>query len=289
MGKRKDKKSIKKKSKKHEDYAPPKGKGKRGKGKTKTSKNWDKYFNEFQEKLKAKGIYMRDVDGDGNCLFRSIADQLEGDEENHAKYREMAVEYIKKNKEHFAPFISEDEDIEKYIQDMSEDGTWGGHFELVALSAVLGVKFCLHLKDEEPVIVKSHEQKKFSKIVHLAYHIDEHYSSVRKIGDNDKAPAEEIPLQVLDKVDNASEDTESDSDSNDEDSTDSDMEGVTKNMNRMSLNDSKNKSKKKQDTDSDEEEEKSNAKNKKFNKGKDKHKEKADNNKKTGKGKKGRV
>ncbi len=30
---------------------------------------------------------MKDVEGDGNCLFRSIADSIEGDEKYHLKYR----------------------------------------------------------------------------------------------------------------------------------------------------------------------------------------------------------
>jgi OTU domain-containing protein 3 len=280
MGKRKDKKNIKKKNKKNQDYQPTKAKGKRGKGRTKTSRNWDKYFLEFQEKLKPKGIYMRDVDGDGNCLFRSIADQLDGDEENHSKYRDMAVEYITKNKAHFALFISEDEDIDKYIKDMSEDGTWGGHFELVALSALLEVKFCLHLKDEDPVIVKSHEAQNLSKVVHLAYHIDEHYSSVRKIGDNEKAPAEDIPLEISDNDKGDSSDSENGSDEN----SNSDTEEVTKKLDKMSIKDEKSnkKGKKTEERDSDSEEEKTSSKHSKGSK----NKEKQDNKKK---GKKGRV
>lgn len=39
---------------------------------------------------------MRDVKGDGNCLFRSIADQIDGDEDMHGIYRNIAVEYIDK-------------------------------------------------------------------------------------------------------------------------------------------------------------------------------------------------
>lgn len=37
-------------------------------------KNWRL----FAEQLKGFGLVLRDIQGDGNCMFRSIADQLEG-------------------------------------------------------------------------------------------------------------------------------------------------------------------------------------------------------------------
>lgn len=214
----------------------------RGKGKTKQDKNWDKYFLEFQEWLKPKGIYMRDVEGDGNCLFRSVADFVDGDEKEHDQYRRMAVDYITKNKEYFAMFLLDDENIDEYIKDMDEDGTWGGHFELVALSNLLNVKFCLHIKDHEPVIVKSSEKDlRGNKVVHLAYHVDEHYSSVRKIGDEAKEPAEPIRLEVKDDEDGSSSDSESDS----TEGSDRGVSKMTKDVEKLHINDRKNKNKNK--------------------------------------------
>lgn len=63
---------------------------------------------------------------DGNCLFRAIADQLEGNEKLHRKYRQDAVDYIQLNKEEYAPFIEDDETIDQYLGDMCKDGIWGG-------------------------------------------------------------------------------------------------------------------------------------------------------------------
>lgn len=59
--------------------------------------------------------------GDGNCLFRAIADQLEGNEKLHRKYREAAVDFITENKEAFAPFIEDDETIDQYLEDIAKD------------------------------------------------------------------------------------------------------------------------------------------------------------------------
>mmetsp|Transcript_438 Transcript_438/g.407 ORF Transcript_438/g.407 Transcript_438/m.407 type:complete len:90 (-) Transcript_438:397-666(-) len=88
-------------------------------------------------------------------------------------------------------FLEEDENIEEYVKEMEEDGTWGGHFELIALSAVLGVRFCIYLKDEDPMIVRAPSKIKGLKFVHVAFHADalEHYSSVRKVGDESQEAA----------------------------------------------------------------------------------------------------
>ena len=45
------------------------------------------------------------------------------------------------------------------------------------------------------MLVKSHEMVSDDmKVLHLAYHMGEHYSSIRMLGDEAKAPAEPIPL-----------------------------------------------------------------------------------------------
>ena len=74
MGKNKRKQSKKSKGKQQKNNKNKKQhfQTKTRKGRTKTMSNWNKYFGTFYEWLKPKGIYMRDVDGDGNCLFRSM-------------------------------------------------------------------------------------------------------------------------------------------------------------------------------------------------------------------------
>jgi len=213
---KRDKKDKNNKNKKQDPFeqfeSPSSSKGRKGRGKgitTKKDKNWDSYLESFQEYLLPRGIYTRDVEHDGNCLFRSIADVLDGDENVHEKYRDLAVSYISKNKWYFSMFLMDNENIDTYIKNMSEDGKWGGHFELVALSSVLNVKFCIHMKDKEPTIVKSNEKDlKGVKVVHLAYHVGEHYSSVRRIGDNAKAPAKDIHLDFEDSDGVSTEESE---------------------------------------------------------------------------------
>ena len=58
------------------------------------------------------GLKVVEMGGDGNCLFRTLADQLEGNEKLHRKYRQDAIDYIEDNKDSFAPFIEDDETID---------------------------------------------------------------------------------------------------------------------------------------------------------------------------------
>lgn len=157
---------------------------------------WKKNFDEFSQLLKTKGLFMRDVDGDGNCLFRAVADQLEGDEQFHEKYRVLAADQILANRNFYSMFVEDSVDIDQYINSMYENGTWAGEFELVALSEVLAIKFYIHRKDGTIFSVQSPNLKSSKKNLHLAYFIDHHYCSIRNIGDEKKSAAEDINIDL---------------------------------------------------------------------------------------------
>lgn len=51
---------------------------------------------------------MRDVDGDGNCMFRSIADFIDGSEKHHLKYRQMAIDEMRLKNDFYSLFIEDE-------------------------------------------------------------------------------------------------------------------------------------------------------------------------------------
>ena len=104
---------------------------KNNKKKRKKNKN---IMHEFNKELKTLGYYIREVDGDGNCLFRSVCEQLEGNENDYQKYRDICIDYMKSHKEEFQPFIEDDQTIDEYIEEMSKDKEWGGNLEIYSLS-----------------------------------------------------------------------------------------------------------------------------------------------------------
>ncbi|KAL6572978.1 hypothetical protein OROHE_002454 [Orobanche hederae] len=130
---------------------------------------------ELRAQLDPLGLKIIQVTADGNCFFRALADQLEGDEDEHGKYRSLAVQFIKNNREMFEPFVEDEVPFEEYCRFMGEDGTWAGHMELQAASLVTRSNICIHRN--------------------ISYHDEEHYNSVRIKYDTCSGPARPIVLK----------------------------------------------------------------------------------------------
>lgn len=63
----------------------------------KLSKDYCDYFSAFDKEILPLKIRLVDVIGDGNCLFRAFADQLDGSEASHLIMREEACTFMAKN------------------------------------------------------------------------------------------------------------------------------------------------------------------------------------------------
>lgn len=176
-----------------------KGKGKTVKSKPKThppakrqSKPGDTA--KFSAQLAALGLRIVHVTADGNCLFRAIADQLEGDEEEYTKYRQMVVEYIMNHREDFEPFVEDDVPFDEYCRSMQEDGTWAGHMELQAASLVTQTNICIH-RHMSPRWHIRNFNRIGTRTLHLSYHDGEHYNSIRLQNDESLGPAQLIVIE----------------------------------------------------------------------------------------------
>ena len=142
----------------------------------------------FKKNLESLGYFIREVGGDGNCLFRSVSEQVEGNEHNFQEYREKCVNYMKENKDDFAPFIEDDEPFDKYVERMSQNGEWGGNLEIYGLSKILEANFYIYILDQPMYIVKNFEKPK--KNIMLTYHEGKHYNSLRKLEEKNKEDKE---------------------------------------------------------------------------------------------------
>jgi OTU domain-containing protein 3 len=110
---------------------------KMGKGDAfKLSRDYCDYFNAFSKEIAPLRLALRDVGGDGNCLFRAFADQVDGSEAAQAFMREEACSFMARQEEFFRPFLDEEEEgtFENYLKAMRRSGEWGGHLELQALA-----------------------------------------------------------------------------------------------------------------------------------------------------------
>ena len=156
--------------------------------KNKRNRKEDEEDEKFKKHLETLGYFIREVGGDGNCLFRSVSEQVEGNESHYKEYREKCINYMKENKDEFAPFIEDDVPIDKYIEKMSKNGEWGGNLEIYALSKLLEANFYIYIYEHPMYVVKNFEKPK--KNVMLTYHDGKHYNSLRKLEEKNKEDKE---------------------------------------------------------------------------------------------------
>jgi OTU domain-containing protein 3 len=184
--------------------------------KNKKNRKNDDIDEKFIKHLETLGYFIREVRGDGNCLFRSVSEQMEGNEHNYQHYRDLCIDYIKNNKDTFAPFIEDDEPIDKYIERMSEDKEWGGNLEIYALSMALEANFYIYIFEHPMYIVKNFEKPK--KNITLTYHEGKHYNSLRKLEEKNKEEKEKEEKKKKEKENEEEEESED----NEEDEKDAD-------------------------------------------------------------------
>lgn len=151
---------------------------------------------ELEHELASQGLVIKEITGDGNCLFRSLSDQL-GESNTHGQIRHDVVQYLRQHEDDFAVFI--EEDFAAYVDRMSNDGVYGGNVELVAFARA----YNKHLKIYQPglsYIIKPTEDQGDSvasdEQLHLVYHSFEHYSSVRMAGGPSDGKPEICPTRT---------------------------------------------------------------------------------------------
>ncbi|XP_051126746.1 OVARIAN TUMOR DOMAIN-containing deubiquitinating enzyme 7 [Andrographis paniculata] len=149
---------------------------------------------ELRSQLDCMGLKIITVTADGNCLFRALADQIEGDEDEHEKYRKMAVKCLKENPMMFQPFVEDEVPFNKYCESMAKNGTWAGNLELQAASLVTRCNICIHSPMLPRLYIRNFNDNEV-RMIHLSYHDGEHYNSVRLKEDTCSGPARPIVIK----------------------------------------------------------------------------------------------
>lgn len=158
-------------------------------------------FRELADQLRPMGLRVKKMDGDGNCLFRSFADQICGDCEEHQQYRDDCCNMMLDNIEEFELFHAEDEEeeeesFEAYVRSMRDPGRWGSQLELMALCRHHGVNAIVH-QSGRPAYEMVFAPRE-ARCIQLSYHDGEHYNSIRFAWDLAAGqPAQFLTLQML--------------------------------------------------------------------------------------------
>jgi len=112
----------------------------------------------LRERFERKGWTMRNVESDGACQFRALAQQLWGDEEHHAAVRATVVRYLREHPPLFhETSVNQSVEVgdtceivelaaptyEEYCDLMSQPTTWGDQITLRACASAYGATVCL--------------------------------------------------------------------------------------------------------------------------------------------------
>lgn len=140
-------------------------------------------------------LRIMEVAADGNCLYRSIGDQLKrvrpdllkknsSREQDYEKVRAICAASLRTRMDDYAPFaeLNAGEDYTSYCNRVENSADWGGELELRALADELRVRILVHRADaNEPLAMG--EAGGDGAPLHVAFHqhyyaLGEHYNSV---------------------------------------------------------------------------------------------------------------
>ncbi|XVE68834.1 hypothetical protein DITRI_Ditri09bG0101800 [Diplodiscus trichospermus] len=134
------------------------------------------------DRLQLYGLVENKVQGDGNCQFRSLSDQLYRSQDLHNFVREQVVSQIKLNPEIYEGYVPMA--YGDYLKKMSKNGEWGDHVTLQAAADSYGVKIFVltSFKDTCYIEILPHTQKS-ERIIFLSFWAEVHYNSIYPEGE----------------------------------------------------------------------------------------------------------
>ncbi|KAJ5782848.1 hypothetical protein N7457_004622 [Penicillium paradoxum] len=163
--------------------------------------------------LKERGLFALPTEGDGNCLYYSLSDQLYGDTHHADEIRQLLANHMAANKDYFMQFVVAEggerrrpkraaasayatrsanvsapsqTDMELRFQEMiatsRKNGAWGSSEHLQAFCQVFKVDLNVYTMHGVSVFrdINAIENESRS-VLHVAFHDFKHYSSVRVI------------------------------------------------------------------------------------------------------------
>jgi len=147
-------------------------------------------FLSLNTQLATMGLSLKQIPGDGNCLFRALGDQLDGNAGDHLHHRTSSVNYMRQHRDDFEPFVEDDISFDTHLASLAENGTFGGNDSIVAFARLHDLTIVIHQLNK-PLwqIHGGVGGKPGSHELHISYHNGDHYNSVRRMGDHGNTAA----------------------------------------------------------------------------------------------------
>ncbi|XP_044506335.1 OVARIAN TUMOR DOMAIN-containing deubiquitinating enzyme 6-like [Mangifera indica] len=125
---------------------------------------------------RAKGFEVKRMLEDGNCLFRAVADQVYGDSESYDLARQMCIDYMERERDHFSQFITEG--FTSYCKRKRRDKVYGNNVEIQALSEMYNRPIHIYSYSTEPINIFHGSYNTDMPPIRLSYHHGNHYNSL---------------------------------------------------------------------------------------------------------------
>ncbi|XXG62711.1 hypothetical protein AAC387_Pa05g1026 [Persea americana] len=123
---------------------------------------------------RVKGLEVKRMVEDGNCLFRAVADQVYGDSEAYDLTRQMCIDYMERERDHFSQFTTEG--FTSYCKRKRRDKVYGNNIEIQALSEIYSRPIHIHSYSTEPINIFHGSYN--TPPIRLSYHHGNHYNSL---------------------------------------------------------------------------------------------------------------
>ncbi|KAJ8759119.1 hypothetical protein K2173_004126 [Erythroxylum novogranatense] len=134
------------------------------------------------DRLKVYDLVENKVEGDGNCQFRALSDQLYRSPEYHKHVREQIVNQLKIHREMYEGYVPMS--FSEYLKKMDKSGEWGDHVTLQAAADSYGIKIFVitSFKDTCYIEILPHSQKS-ERVIFLSFWAEVHYNSIYAEGE----------------------------------------------------------------------------------------------------------
>ncbi|KAJ4975710.1 hypothetical protein NE237_000816 [Protea cynaroides] len=134
------------------------------------------------QRLTTYGLQELQIEGDGNCQFRALADQLFRNPDYHKHVRKQVVRQLKSFKKLYEGYVPMK--YKQYLKKMKRSGEWGDHVTLQAAADRFEAKICLLTSFRDSCVIEIVPKDKApTRELWLSFWSEVHYNSLYAAGD----------------------------------------------------------------------------------------------------------
>ncbi|XP_061356729.1 OVARIAN TUMOR DOMAIN-containing deubiquitinating enzyme 11 [Gastrolobium bilobum] len=136
----------------------------------------------LSERLATYGLAELQMEGDGNCQFRALADQLFRNPDYHKHVRRQVIKQLKHHKKLYEGHVPMK--YKSYLKKMKKSGEWGDHVTLQAAADRFDAKICLVTSFRDTCYIEIlPTDKSPTRELWLSFWSEVHYNSLYSSGD----------------------------------------------------------------------------------------------------------